>query len=611
MKKKVLIGGLIVAISLCLLLIIVFNFGQTPGGEEPLNEFTGITLESDSVVYDGRSHSLAIQGTLPENTAVTYQNNGQTNAGTYEIGVTLTKEGYKTLTLKATLTIKKAQFPDDITLESARFLYNGKSHSLSVTGSLPENTEVVYENNDKTEKGTYTVTATLTNINYETKKLTATLEIYTVTQAATEILSDILDRPEPWNFLPDAFSPERMAYTDMPLSGADFAADTNVSMIASRPIGRQLNVLYDGLVTADTALKVANVIFTAGETIISVYQNFIDKNPDDFDCFTGEAEIAGEKFRLRITLDGDRVTLLAGNDIVSVELVSDRSAAAEFRNEGRIQISDGIALKYQMSDSVLKMAMQFTMSGIGVLQQIEFVREGDKVKGSLYEFYGAEEVSVKTSALLYSDENVTAIFSDKRENADMPIDTYAELYDSKTGKMLGGEVTETELLTDTEYNTLWFNLYDVAGLISVRVTDETNPDNNLNANSVYVNGAETTFVPEFNTILFVNTSRHYDIEMKTVWYYVAVTEQGETIYEKREATIPMLFVQRENADSFSFEVCENNRYIDSAVLPSSALSVITEMFDEYSPTYLSMKENVTFGEIVAYIGENNRFFDEE
>ena len=50
MKKKVLIGGLIVAISLCLLLIIVFNFGQTPGGEEPLNEFTGITLESDSVV---------------------------------------------------------------------------------------------------------------------------------------------------------------------------------------------------------------------------------------------------------------------------------------------------------------------------------------------------------------------------------------------------------------------------------------------------------------------------------------------------------------------------------------------------------------------------------
>ena len=595
MKKKVFVG-LLAAMSLCLLFLAACNSDHASGGEEPLAEFTGITLESDSVVYDGQPHSLAIQGTPPENTAVTYQNNEQTNAGTYEISATLTKEGYKTLTLKATLTIEKAQFPADITLESARFLHDGKTHSLAVKGSLPENTKVAYENNDQTEKGAYTVTATLTNPNYETKKLTATLEIYTVAQAAADILSDILDRPDPWNFLPDAFAPEKMAYTDMPLSGADFAANTNVSLIASRPIGRQLNVLYDGLAAADTALKAANVIFTAGETIISIYQNFIDENPDDFDSFTGETEIAGVKLKLRITLDGDRVTLLAGNGTVSVELVSDRSASAEFRNEGRIQISDGIALKYQMSDSALKMAVQFTMSGIGVLQQIEFAREDNMVRGSLYEFYGAEEASVKTTALLCSDENVTAIFSDKRENTDMPIDAYAELYNSKTGEMLGGEVTET--LANTEYNTLWFNLGDVAGLTSVRVTDEENPDNHLNANSVYVNGAATPFVPEFNTVVLVKTSRHYDIEMKTVWYYVAVTEQGETAYEKREATIPMLFVQRENADYFSSEVCDNNENIATAALPS-ALSAITDMFDEYSPTYLTMKENVTFPEIVA------------
>lgn len=612
MKKKVFVG-LLAAMSLCLLFLAACNSDQASGGEEPLAEFTGITLESDSVVYDGQPHSLAIQGTPPENTAVTYQNNEQTNAGTYEISATLTKEGYKTLTLKATLTIEKAQFPADITLESARFLHDGKTHSLAVKGSLPENTKVAYENNDQTEKGTYTVAATLTNPNYETKKLTATLEIYTVAQAAADILSDILDRPAPWNFLPDAFAPEKMAYTDMPLSGADFAANTNVSLIASRPIGRQLNVLYDGLAAADTALKAANVIFTAGETIISVYQNFIDENPDDFDSFTGEMEIAGVKFKLRITLDGDRVTLLAGNGTVSVGLVSDLSSAAEFRNEGRIQISDGIALKYQMSDSALKMAVQFTMSGIGVLQQIEFAREDNMVRGSLYEFYGAEEASIKTTALLYSDENVTAIFSDKRENTDMPIDAYAELYDSKTGEMLGGEVTETEALTDTAYDTLWFNLCDVAGLTSVRVTDEENPDNHLNANSVYVNGAATPFVPEFNTVPIIGTktSRHYDIEMKTVWYYVAVTEQGETTYEKREATIPMLFVQRENADDFSTEVCDNNENISAAALPSYALSAITEMFDEYSPTYLTMKENVTFAEVVAYIGKNDSFFDEE
>ena len=123
MKKKVFVG-LLAAMSLCLLFLAACNSDQASGGEEPLAEFTGITLESDSVVYDGQPHSLAIQGTPPENTAVTYQNNEQTNAGTYEISATLTKEGYKTLTLKATLTIEKAQFPADITLENARFLHS-------------------------------------------------------------------------------------------------------------------------------------------------------------------------------------------------------------------------------------------------------------------------------------------------------------------------------------------------------------------------------------------------------------------------------------------------------------------------------------------------------
>ena len=603
MKKKIFIE-LLAVMSLCLLFFAACNSDQTSGGENTLIEFTGITLESDSVVYDGQPHSLAVVGSLPENTVVTYENNEQTNAGEYEISATLTKEGYKTLTLRATFTIEKAQFSAGITLESDSVVYDGQPHSLAVAGSLPENTEVAYANNGQTEKGIYTITATLTNPNYETKKLTATLEIYTVAQEAADILSDILDRPDPWNFLPDAFVPEKMAYTDIPLSGADFATNTYVSAIASRPIGRQLNVLYDGLAVADTALKAANVIFTAGETIISVYQNFIDENPDDIDSFTGETKIAGVDFKLRIILADDRVTLLAGNDTVSVKLVSDRSAAAEYRNEGRIQISDGIALKYQMSDSALKMAMQFTMSGVGVLQQIEFTREGDTVRGALYEFYGAESVSVKTSAGVYSDKNVTAIFSDKREKASMLIGTCAEVYDSETGKLLGSEVTEN--ISRIEYDTFWFNLYDIPGIDSVRVTEEENLDNKLNANTVYVNDSSAVFVPEFNGVL-IKTSRHYDIEMKTVWYYVAVTDDGETTYEKREATIPMLFVQRQNVNEFSTEVCDNNENITAAILPSSALSIITKMFDEYSPTYQKMKENVTFTEIVAFIGEKDAF----
>ena len=603
MKKNILIL-LSAALLLCAALFSGCEKGG-PGGTA-LADFTGAVLEDKTFVYDGEAHSLQVSGSLPSGTDITYENNGKTDAGAYTVKAALSKEGYKPLELTAVLTIEKAAFPSDIALKSERVVYDGKPHSLEVSGSLPEGTDVAYENNGKTEAGTYTVTATLSNPNYIAKTLQATLEIYTLAQAAGEVLADVLDRPDPWSFLPEAMSPEQMAYPALPAN--TFDRETNVNEIGKRAVGKQLNVLYDGLGKADAALTAANAVFTAGEAIASVYQNFIDKNPDDADRFTGTAEIGGISFRLRITVEGERVTLLAGNGSVSAELISDRSAAASFRNEGRIQLTDGIALKYQMSETALKLAVRFTVNGIGITQQIDFERSGGAVLGSFYEFYGTGGASVKTSALLYSDEEITAVLSDKRISDDMPIDAFAEVYRSTTGELLGGEVTET--IAAVNYDTLWFNLYDISGIRSVRAAKDTEGDDNTkNPHIIYINGADTPFVPEYNTLFGVKTSRHYDIEMREVWYFAAKTENGETVYEKVKTKIPMLFVQRENADDFSAEVMKNNENLQNAALPSPLRTLITDTFDTYGDRYADLKEKVTFDDVFAYIGENDSFFD--
>lgn len=606
MKKTISIF-FVTALFSCFTLFAACGTGTADGA---LAEFTDILFENETVTYDGEPHSLAVRGTLPDGTDVDYQNNGKTDAGTYTVTATLSKEGYETLQLTALLTIEKAQFPAGITLESARVLYDGKPHSLTVSGPLPEGTDVTYQNNEKTDAGTYTVTATLTNPNYETKTLTASLEIYTVTQAASAILADILDRPEPWAFLPAALAPENMAYAAMPANGQVFQNDVNVNQIGTRTIGKQLNVLYDGISQANTALTAANAVFTAGEAIVSAYQNFIDGNPEGFDEFTGSVSLGGITFRLRIAVDGERVTLLAGNGTVSAELISDRSESAPYRNEGRIQITDGVALKYRMSDTSLKFAVRFTVNGIGIVQQIEFVRSSSAVLGYLYEFYGTDSAAIKTSALLYSDEDITAVLSDKRESNDLQIDAFEEVYDSKTGEMLGGEVAETVALVD--YDTLWFNLYDVSGLSTVRVAQDTDGDDNIqNPHIVYVNGANTPFLPEYNTlpVIGTRTSRHYDIEMREVWYYISKTENGDTVYEKQKAEIPMLFVQRENADDFSAEVIANNANLSGATLPSDIRNSVTGTFGELYDTYSAIKEEITFTDINDFIGENDSFFD--
>ncbi|MFC3197128.1 MBG domain-containing protein [Parapedobacter deserti] len=69
---------------------------------------TGITLSDGSFVYDGTAKSLAVEGTLPEGTAVSYANNSRTDAGTQEVAATISGSNYETLVLAAALRITPA-----------------------------------------------------------------------------------------------------------------------------------------------------------------------------------------------------------------------------------------------------------------------------------------------------------------------------------------------------------------------------------------------------------------------------------------------------------------------------------------------------------------------
>ena len=65
---------------------------------------------------------------------------------------------------------------DDAVLEDLTTVYDGTAKHLQVTG-IPEDTEIIWENNGRTEPGEYIVTATLKKPYYEEKTLTATLAI--------------------------------------------------------------------------------------------------------------------------------------------------------------------------------------------------------------------------------------------------------------------------------------------------------------------------------------------------------------------------------------------------------------------------------------------------
>lgn len=156
--------------------------------QDPTKEnFTGVSFESASYVYDGQAHILAEVTGAPENTTITYTGRSEyINVGTYNASAKLTKEGYNDKTLNATLTITPATFTG-YTYESKSVKYDGAEHinDIQLVGTFPQGTtttETVKDSNgivvtSAIEVGTYNYTCVVSNSNYNTLTLTAQLTI--------------------------------------------------------------------------------------------------------------------------------------------------------------------------------------------------------------------------------------------------------------------------------------------------------------------------------------------------------------------------------------------------------------------------------------------------
>lgn len=410
--------------------------------------------------------------------------------------------------------------------------------------------------------------------------------------SAYEVINTLLGRPDPFSFLPEAFDEENLAYTSVQTE--DFSEFISTSSLLNVFTGRQMHVVQGVLSRSSAILSGADIIFTAGEAIAQVYRSFIDKNTDSNE-FSTELTIAGSTFNISITVSDTTASLSASNGTISISLNSDTSSSAVWRNSGVIELGEKGVLKYGFSEDCLSLALKFTLAGVSYMQYLTFEREDGIVSGELTEFIGTESLNTKTCALIYSDDEITSVISNKREGEDLSIDAFAEVYSSVSGQYLAGEVTETALTAS--YDTIWLPLNSVSGITSVRVTDKAeDADNTLNSNSVYINGSSTPLVPEYNKILGKRTSRHYDIELRTVWYYV-LTDDG---VEERKVQIPMLFVQRKNIDDFTDEMYKNNGV--NATLPSESIALAEQFFDKYSEAFEEYKEQTTYSWLNEYIG---------
>lgn len=143
------------------------------------SEFGELALPQENVfTYDGKAHTVEVTGDMPANAVVTYPGgNSFINAGTYDVTAIVSCDGYVTVKLNTTVKIERARYDmSGVRFDAKEFVYDGQSHSVSISGTLPEGvSSPTYIINDKVtssaiDAGEYKVTAKFANNNpnYET-----------------------------------------------------------------------------------------------------------------------------------------------------------------------------------------------------------------------------------------------------------------------------------------------------------------------------------------------------------------------------------------------------------------------------------------------------------
>ena len=623
--------------------------------------FTGITLADDSVVFDKTPHSLAVNGTLPTGTEVTYENNAQMAVGTYTVKATLTNSNYNTLQLTATLTIQKATFTG-ISFEDKTVVYNGEAQQLTISGDLPEGATVAYHNNSGTNAGVYEATATLTCDGYETTVLQATLTI----QKATFTGISLKNRNAFYNGNPHSLEVKgtlpadtqvtyenneqtevgsytiKATLTNPNYDTLTLTAILNIrNLVEAKKIVDALLSRPDAWSFLPTSLSEQNMAYTAMPTsdftqdfvaVNQIGKKFIGKQLhtvysvlknsqnviETVDMFYAAGEAIAAAYQTFLNTNPDNVDSFTGtveiggvSCTLSILLNGDQSSLTIGNNTVNLQLYADSAKnvntgKIQITSGAV---LKYVATDTSLRYAIDLEISGAKVAQSIEFVRNADAVTgyvyeyysfnkaTIKTTILLHSNEDTTIVTGDKRETD---DMKIEAYEEVYRSATGEFLggEVAETVKNIKYDTLWFNLYDVSGFRNVKIDTK---QNEMNADTIYVNDQSTVFQPKKVGGLSLQAfSRRYDIEMKEVWYVVSsVDEKGKTVYSVEKTLIPMLFVQKNFVATFPSDVVEQNAYLSGVALPD--LSKVTEPFTLHKAAYLKLKELVTYDELKAFI----------
>lgn len=456
------------------------------------------------------------------------------------------------------------------------------------------------------------VPTTLTTVITETEAHIQGLLVNTVKEYVARLTA--VETATAYDYLPTAMNP---SYSSNVVNASsinyDFTSFTNVSTINQAGYGEQWQMVVENINQSVAMAKVFNVAQTtlssAGNAVdIYITNSYAEEMSHTFSesGYSGKFEFKDAKLVFNITLT-DSVTVPGFGSVkpvIKMEYDLTKEAKGMF-----ISLGDSYKVKYVITENGYEMATTYglTIAGKAASRSsyLSIVKSNGKTTGHIYEYTTYEgSDKIKACADFYVENGYVSVVGNKSSGM-TGFDGYInELYSANEGRLLGYEVREELTIAGVTgtYNTLWFNLWDIQGINSVKVTDKT--DSNKSGKStvdVYLNGSSKMLSPTYNTKPIIGkTSRKYDIEYRTRYYYTYDAEND--MYVANAVQVPIMFIQEgDNYNSFSADMLSDNGITASVSLSSNHLNKILDDYDTLIDVFITNKDAMSSEAIIAYL----------
>lgn len=419
-----------------------------------------------------------------------------------------------------------------------------------------------------------------------------------------------------YDYLPKAMCPTYQSNLVNPTSVAyDFTSFLNVSNINHGGYGEQWQMVISNINQSVAVAKVFNVAQTtlsaAGNAVdIYITNSYADEMTYTFsgDNYNGLFVFKDSKLVFNITFTKTVNVPVAGDVKPVIKMEYDLTEEAKGMY---ISLGDAYKLKYVIAEDRYEMATTYGVTIAGKngsrSSYLSIDKTDKKTTGHIYEYTTYEgSDKIKACADFYIENGYVSVVGNKASGM-VAFDSYInELYLASEGKLLGYEIREEKTIAGVtgRYNTLWFNIWDIQGINSIKVTDKTDANKSSRSTvDVYLNGSAELLAPTYNTKLTIKTSRKYDVELRTRYYYSYDSENDK--YVANAVDIPMMFIQEgDNYSSFVSDMKKDNGIAVSVSLNSNYLNKILSDYDSLIDVFIVNKENMSSEAIIAYLEDH-------